>query len=392
MFILKKIRWNVLFFFLTAASIPLFLISFLTLREVYRELEKNIINENNKMASQVKNSIVGQLGFFKKQLSSLGNISDIKTFDREKQSPVIKNFFKLNSFFYNIHIYDSSGVLKNIEYPGGFNSKMDLIDNQGIGDLPEIIGGTIKTAMSNKEAAISELFINSYGESAICIAAPIFEFGSDSIVSGVVSAAAKISDSAFHRFLDHVKIYNNEYILIVNSSKEVLTMRGKMLPDDLGRFEFDIYKNGRKIELFNQDPRAGFLEGSSGDAVAFAGGRKDLIFIAPIRVLNSAVIIGRPYHSAFWGLRSIIRYIIWALFLALIIAAALSALVSERIARPIEALVRGLNKAGRGIYSQKIEHAGEDEIGEAVNAFNKLTKKLHQHSVIDSFWREKWRE
>lgn len=385
MFILKKIRWNLLFFFITAASIPLVLISFLTLREVYSELEKNIINENVKMAAQVKSSIMGQIEFFKKQLSALGSITELKTFDRGRQRAVIKNFFKLNSFFYNIHVYDSSGILKNIEFPGGFNPKTGLINNQGLDEVPKTIGDTIRKAMTEKDARISEFFINSYGENAICIAAPIFEFGSDSIVSGALSSAAKISDSAFHRFLDHIELYDNEYILIVNSSNEVLTMRGKILPYDLGRFDFDVYKNGEKAQIFD-------AQAKMGAAVSIVGGRKDLIFIAPIRELNSAIIIGRPYYSAFWGLRSIIRYIIWVMFLGLLTAAALSAFISERLARPIEALVGGLHRAGRGIYSEKIEHESEDELGEAVDAFNKLTRKLHQDSVIDSFWREKWRD
>ncbi len=165
-------------------------------------------------------------------------------------------------------------------------------------------------------------------------------------------------------------------------------MRGNMLPSDLGRYEFDIYKNGRKIELYNHDSCDGF----SGVAIAFVRGRQDLVYIAPLREFDLTVIIGRPYYIAFWSLRSIIRYIIWILFFAFIIAVVLSIFISKKIASPIEALTGGLDKAGQGIYLQKIDYAGEDEIGAAFKAFNKLIKKLYRHSVIDSFWREKWRE
>lgn len=384
MLILKKIRWKLLFFFLVAAFIPLVLISFLTLREVYSGLEKNIIGENMKLAAQVKSSIIGQIEYFKKQLSALGGVTEMKTFDRDRQRPAIRNFFRLNSFFYNIHVYDSTGVLKNIEAPSGFDRDAGAIGRLSVGDAPRSIGEAVRKAMEDKEAVVSELFVNSYGENAVCIAAPVFEFGSDSMVAGALSAAAKISDSSFHRFLDHVELYDNEYVLIVNSSAEVLTMRGGLLPYDLGRYDFDVYRNGRKVPTVEA-----FF--SAGEAIALVGGRKDLIFITPIKELNSAIITGRPYQLAFWELRSVIRYMVWVTLLGLLTAAALSAFISERLARPIVALAGGLNRAGRGIYSEKIERESEDELGEAVDAFNKLTKKLYQDSVIDSFWREKWR-
>ena len=382
MFVFKKLKWNTLFFFALASLVPIIIISVFVLNQIYRELERNIIIENNKMAAQVRSSVIGQFENYKKQLTCLASLKEIKSFDANIQSPLINDFFRLNPFFYNVYIYDRDGVLRNICFPGGSGEKDELIGSGNIKDSEATVAAAFKHAVEKKKTMVSEYFKNSFGETMFCVAAPVFEFGNEDRVIGVLSAAAKVSDSAFHRFFDPVIVYNDEYLLLINESSEVLTMKGSLLPQDLGKFDFPVYKDGRAVDITS----AAVTNGTT-----FIGGRKDIIFTSPLAESRSTLIIGRPYNLAFNGIRVIIRYIAWISMACLLLAALLSVWLSNRLAKPIELLVNGLNKIEDGVLSHRIPAAGGDEVGDAITAFNNLAGKLQRNKIIESVWSEKWK-
>jgi len=382
MFIFKKIKWNTLFFFALASLVPVIIISIFVLDQIYRELEKNIINENNKMAAQVRSSVIGQFENYKKQLSCLAALKEIKSFEPNVQNPLINDFFRLNPFFYNVYIYDSAGVLRNICYPGAGGEKEELIGNKNIKDSKGTVTETFHNALEKKKTMVSQYFENGFGETMFCVAAPVFEFGNEDRVIGVLSAAAKVSDSAFHRFFDPVIVHDDEYLLLINESSEVMTMKGSLLPQDLGKFDFPVYKNGKAVDI---------TSAAVANGTTFIGGRKDIIFTSPLAESRTTLIIGRPYNLAFNGIRVIIRYIVWISVACLLLAALLSVWLSNRLAKPIEQLVNGLNKIEDGVLSHRISAAGGDEMGDAITAFNNLAGKLQRNKIIESVWSEKWK-
>lgn len=382
MFVFKKIKWNTLFFFALASLVPIIIISVFVLNQIYRELERNIINENNKMAAQVRSSVIGQFENYKKQLTCLAALKEIKSFEPNLQNPIISDFFRLNPFFYNVYIYDSEGVLRNICYPGAGGEKEELIGRKNIKDSQGTVVETFKQALKKKKTMVSQYFKNNFGEIMFCVAAPVFEFGNEDRVTGVLSAAAKVSDSAFHRFFDPVIVYDDEYLLLINESSEVLTMKGSLLPQDLGKFDFPVYKNGVPIDI---------TTAAVANGTTFIGGRRDIVFTSPLAESKSTLVIGRPYNLAFNGIRVIIRYIVWISAACLLLAALLSVWLSNRLSRPIELLVNGLNKIEDGVLSHRIPAASEDEIGVAITAFNNLAGKLQRNKIIESVWSEKWK-
>ncbi len=371
-----------MFFFALASLVPVIIISVFVLNQIYGELEKNIITENNKMAAQVRSSVIGQFENYKKQLTCLASLKEIKSFDAGIQSPLINDFFRLNPFFYNVYIYDRGGVLRNVCYPGSNVENKELIGRENVKNSQAAVVETFKSALETKKTMVSKYFKNDFGEMMFCVAAPVFEFGNEDRVIGVLSAAAKVSDSAFHRFFDPVIVYDDEYLLLINESSEVLTMKGSLLPQDLGKFDFPVYKMGEPVDITSAAVTSG---------TTFIGGRKDIIFTSPLAESRSTLIIGRPYHLAFNGIRIIIRYIVWISVACLLLASLLSVWLSNRLAKPIELLVNGLNKIEDGVLSHRISAASEDEIGVAITAFNNLAGKLQRNKIIESVWSEKWK-
>lgn len=383
MFIFRKIRWNAMFFFALSGMLPLAVFAFLVLERTHADFEKSLTRESSKMAAQARASITGQFDACVKQLENLASFKEIKSFDRSKQSEIISSFFKLNPIFYNLYIYDSEGILRNIDYPGEANEGVHLIGKKDIRDSRGAIINAFETAKRDRRSVVSEYFTNHFGEVVFTIATPIFAVEDGERVIGVLSAAAKVSDSAFHRFFDHVKLRWDEYILLVNESSEVMTMKGDLLPADLGRFDFPVTVNGERTVVNMKEITNG---------TAYIGNRRDMIYTVPIEVLRSTVIIGRPYDQAYMTIRRMVRYVVWTIIGSLLFAAGLGVLLADGLVRPITKLIEGINRIGEGALGHRIDLSREDEIGEAVTAFNSLAQKLQRNRMIEVVWSDKWRK
>ncbi len=81
-------------------------------------------------------------------------------------------------------------------------------------------------------------------------------------------------------------------------------------------------------------------------------------------------------HRAF--LTAVHRYLLWASLIALILAFLLSYLLTRRVLRPLTQMIEASRQIAAGNFTQRVEIAPNDEIGELGTAFNRMSDSLEQ--------------
>jgi signal transduction histidine kinase len=77
-------------------------------------------------------------------------------------------------------------------------------------------------------------------------------------------------------------------------------------------------------------------------------------------------------------LSAIHRYLVWATLAALALALALSYLLTRRILRPLMQMAAVSREVAAGNFSQRVDIASRDEVGQVALAFNRMTDSLEQ--------------
>ncbi len=85
-----------------------------------------------------------------------------------------------------------------------------------------------------------------------------------------------------------------------------------------------------------------------------------------------------PHDSHRMFIEAVHRYLLWATVAAIILALALSYLLTKRVLRPLSQMTRISQELAAGRFSNRVEVVSEDEVGQLGDAFNKMADSLEQ--------------
>jgi methyl-accepting chemotaxis protein len=379
MFLFKKIRTNVIFLFVLSGLIPSILIGLVLLDEIFYIMKDNIIKEHKQVTNQVGKLIGNRFNDMEREISKLAKEISIKTFNIKKMNPILKNFFKFAPVYYNIHLYDVEGIMRNVCYYSNFSNDKKKIGIERIDELPDLAKQNLLSAMKDKKTKISDFIINSHNESIIMITAPIFDFLMNKKIVGVISASIKIGDIYFHRILDSISTPKNGYVIITDFNGNIISKKGNTIPEDLSKFNFPgtcdyLSKNSKNYS-----------------GIANVNSRKDFISASKLPYINGKIIIGQPYYTVFSQIRKLLRTVFWVIILVIFITTSIAWYLGETLTKPIQELIIGINKIKDGILNYRIEVQRDDELGETITVFNDLAEKLSRNDLIESIWDKKWK-
>lgn len=376
MFLFRKIRSNFIFLFVLTAALPAFCLGALLLDRTFGMMRDAIVRENQQIVNQVLQLIETRFDEMKRDLERLAADTSVRTLRPEAMYPKLRLFFQFIPVYYNIHLYDRAGTLRNVEYYTAFNDKLDGVGRANLADAPAAVRACLTGAMEEKRSVVSDFILNSSGEKIVLVASPVFEFGGSDRVVGVLSAAVKIEDIYFHRLLESVRLDAGRYVAITDYAGGILSQAGS-LPVDLYRFDFPAGA-----------PYLGENDADY-DGIALVHGRKDFISCRGLRQLYGNLITGRPYRAAFAPAASLLEIVVWGVFFTLVLFSLAATTLGTTLSAPIQRLSDGLRKLREGELGTRLPEASDDELGATAAAFNELAENLHRNSVIEAIWRSR---
>lgn len=103
----------------------------------------------------------------------------------------------------------------------------------------------------------------------------------------------------------------------------------------------------------------------------------------PVGHWGWSVVVEEEMNQALEPVRAwTIRFYFVGIFLSLS-AVGISYFISRKITKPIETLEKGVNKIARGEWDQELPGAGRDEVGQLVEAFNRMLKEQRQKKELE---------
>lgn len=372
---LRKIRARILFLFLLVGVLPPLALGALLSARSFDLLRAGIERDNARVADQVVRLVEARFDEMRRDVERLAADPAVRSFRADELTEKLRLFFAFVPLFYNVHLYDTEGTLRAVEYYTAYNDKRDKVGASNYRESPPAIRACLERAVANGESAVSDLILNSSGERIVVVAAPVFAAGLDGRVAGVLSAALKIEDIYFHRILESVSLDPGRYVVIADPEGTVLSALGA-IPQDLARFDFP----GTRPYLREADEEY--------DGLVDLNGRKDYIACRGLPYVAGNLITGGPYRLAFAPVAGMLRTVFQMVAAVAILFSMLAYAVGSGLSAPIGRLIAGLARIKEGAYAHRLPETGDDEFAEAACAFNDLAEKLHRNSVIEALWRD----
>ncbi|HLT29391.1 MAG TPA: HD domain-containing phosphohydrolase [Myxococcaceae bacterium] len=122
----------------------------------------------------------------------------------------------------------------------------------------------------------------------------------------------------------------------------------------------------------------GIIDGPSLVQVGHFGEAEHAVIAAyaVMRGLGWAVVAEQPAMSAYLPVTQLQRQLVWVLLGALAVAAALAALFSRYLTRPIERFRSGAMELAKGSFGVQVEAKQKNELGDLARTFNYMSQQL----------------
>jgi signal transduction histidine kinase len=171
-------------------------------------------------------------------------------------------------------------------------------------------------------------------------------------------------------------------IVVVTGGNIPLSLAKLRLPSDVRLWIFD--PQSRTVSPIGaQDPNgpmAEVVEKRIADhAATFADSTfsySTLSFSPPSEPATAYVIVGRSAEPRRQFQRGLLISAIGSLLVAILVGSVLGSVVARRITEPVEELAQAAAKVAAGDWNQRVQVAGEDEVGQLSESFNRMTRDL----------------
>ncbi len=309
--------------------------------------EKNIATRNLEIARHASGEVSI---FFKDSIDELAELAEVvSAFDNNRyvQQVILQNVsFKMERFN-DLNIIDKEGnilVSSSLEAPNRVKVEKNLI-NQAL--LEDVSFSRVKLS-SNKLPYLNLLI-------------PIKkEPGSEEIL------ITQLNLRSVWKLIDSIKIGANGYSSLISKDGTLIAY-----PDKTKIFKkFDDDFLIREAE--RQSQRGGIIKSTSPEGI------KTLSAVVPVTGTNWYLVVQQPLSDAYLSFKHLFSYAFGIMILSLLIAIAISLLLSHKIMKPVEKLLEGTEKIARGDLDTRIDITSENEIGVLSSEFNKMAEKLSE--------------
>jgi len=201
-------------------------------------------------------------------------------------------------------------------------------------------------------------------QQSIIVAAPIS--GGDGAFQGMVIGSFRLLAQRLGRELRDLGVAQNGAAYLVDRNGRAI------YHTDYNQISQDLSDNASVDRLKHGDDGGSFLEGTTnnpGFVVSFAR----------VRATGWGLVIREPWNEVIAPIQPYVRFILVALLLSFLLAAALVTLSVGRVTAPIAALVKSTGRVARGDFSIRVQEKGIKEIAELGKSFNFMIDQISRY-------------
>ncbi|GAB6098181.1 methyl-accepting chemotaxis protein [Halanaerocella petrolearia] len=322
--------------------------SLVTYNQSRNILEETISDAATRSAKQNAKIITQWLEEMQGKVSLLTDTDIIKSMNWKKQKSILLKLMEHQKDIESMFIADSSGKYTITAGKNGNISDRDYFQK---------LLKTEKPVISN--VIISE----ATGRPVIVVGSPIFK---DNQLVGMIGA--NINPGYMQKLVKDMKIDGYGYGWIVNSNLKTVAHPKE---EYLGNKK--IFDGNQSLKEVAQQMN----QGKSGLAHYKLNGVGKVLAFAPIELTGWSVAMTAETNDVLSPLTSIQKSSLIVGIVAIIVGLVVAYLLATRIANPIEKAVELANKfASKDLTATKIEVDTEDEIGDLVDALNRMRDSL----------------
>ncbi|MFX3635880.1 MAG: sensor histidine kinase [Candidatus Pristimantibacillus sp.] len=141
---------------------------------------------------------------------------------------------------------------------------------------------------------------------------------------------------------------------------------------------------GRRFESLSEGKHD--MTGESGHFITQMDGRDTLVTYDSVGKTGWRIMASTPLEELYKDIARIERWTIFLFLSVLTIAVLVSYIIARRLSIPIQRLFTSMRKVEMGDLSERVDVAGEDEIGELTRKFNRMVSRiedLRDHVLIE---------
>ncbi|GEM_PF-2510544 len=286
--------------------------------------------------------------FFKDSIDEINQVAElISVFDRNRyfQQVILENVSFRMDRFNNINIIDDAGnviVSSNLEA------------NERIGIEKTVLKKALSGGISFSGVKLSA---NKLPYINLAVALNRNKKSAEILV-------AELNLRAIWDLVDSIKVGTNGYSFLLSSDGYLISYPDKSRI--FMRYEGDISVLKEKEGI----DRRGIVENLS------LKGQEMLTAIVPVEGTDWYLFIQQPLSDAYLSFRYLFVYAFAIMIIALFISSAIGLLFARKLMKPVNALVEGTEKIGRGDLDARIEVSSKDEIGVLSSEFNRMAARL----------------
>ncbi|WP_187296257.1 methyl-accepting chemotaxis protein [Tepidibacter mesophilus] len=353
-----SIRTKLIALILSLVIIPLALVGTISYQKSYNGMDKQFRNSMKELNNEVKSSIQT---YFKGYEQSIGMISENINLKQIINHPenevfvfdVFKNYIENNS--------DASQI-----YIGMIDGKTIMYPNSDLGsDFDPRTREWYQKAEQNQTVVWTEPYVGKGdGKLQITCSAPIYEDVDKSKFIGVVGVTIPLDE--FSKKISSIKVGKEGYSCIIDSNKKYVTHK-------------DIQYIGQEVKVSKINE---ILDGTKDGIVDYQWKEKDgsmsekFCVYTRIPEMNWTVLSAIKINEIREETNPILFNTVLVTIIALIIACLIGIGFTNRITRPIQAIVKDIDRVKDGDFTVKTNVESNDEIGVLANNFNVMVENV----------------
>ncbi|MFI5349301.1 MAG: cache domain-containing protein, partial [Elusimicrobiota bacterium] len=328
----------------------------------YQELKEQKKSDELVIARNIAAQVEETLGRTKYIVDVLAKDADIRSMDPARQRRALTVANDVSEIPDGIVVLDPKGRL--IAFNAGRPLAREFLP-------PSPYETCVEPAKASGGARFSEIYRSQTGETAMMLSVPILERGR---ILAIVAAGILIRRHSMGG-ISRITIGNTGYAEIIDADGRIVIQPRR------GKVNFDLKSDPAEQALFAEKKSVAEFVNSKGTPILAA--------FARISDTGWGVIVRQDSSESFASANRMVVMMVALLFLSLVAAVAVSALLAARIARPITTLAQGVRRIADGGLDARVPATTDDEFGDLARSINTMAQKLEVHLIeITSAHRE----
>lgn len=367
---MNSLRVRILLTFLGGLALASFFALLVFYRGGTRILERWVIDSNQHLAMAVKRHIEEALDRGMAGAVSVSRRLHASAADPAERKRILESFLEFGELYSNGYLFDASGKLTLAVYRSDVRGSTQIGDDyhRYTGPFPAVADRVMATG----QPAFTPLFLSASGRPQLTYVIPIGNAGSQP--EGVLSLALYAVSERVNGWIEGLAPARQGYVVVLDPTGKIVAESGEAPPT--------MSKAGGLSPIVLPD---------AVDSLAMTrwiDGREDLVIAERIGAGSLSILIGIPRAVAYEPLVALRTPAVLACITVLVLGLVAGFLLTSRIIRPLQALLDGILQVEGGVFSHRIPVHQDDELGRTIEAFNRMSERLHRDRLIQEIWQE----